>query len=72
VSSDRAMSESETHLAVDGEVVATIEAALGSPQRPMDAAQLAAKRHGLTGERLDGMLDDPDRPATELLDALGL
>jgi hypothetical protein len=38
----------------------------------MDAGQLAAKVHGLAGERLDGVLDEPLRPATEVLAAAGL
>jgi hypothetical protein len=38
----------------------------------MDAGQLAAKVRGLAGERLDGVLDDPERPAAEVLRAAGL
>jgi 2-methylcitrate dehydratase PrpD len=67
VSADPGLSESEALLAVDGERVARVEAALGSPQRPMDAEQLAAKRRSLAGERLEGALDDPGRPVAELL-----
>ena len=36
----------------------------------MDAGELAAKCALLAGERLDGLLDDPDAPAQVLLDAL--
>ncbi len=72
VEADPALAESEARLAIDGELVATIEAALGSPQRPMSAAELADKRGQLAGERLEGALDDPARPAAELLAALGL
>ena len=38
----------------------------------MTAEQLAAKVHDLAGDRLDGVLDDPERPAAEVLDAAGL
>jgi 2-methylcitrate dehydratase PrpD len=72
VASDPGIAESEALLAVDGSRVARVEAALGSPQRPMSADQLAAKRRALAGERLEGALDDLDRPAVELLDALGI
>jgi len=70
VEADPALAESEARLAVDGEVVARVEAALGSPQRPMSVEGLEQKRRGLAGERLEGALDDPGRPAAELLDAL--
>jgi hypothetical protein len=36
----------------------------------MSADQLAAKRRDLAGNRLEGALDDLDRPAAELLDVL--
>ena len=65
------MLESEAVLSADGAEV-RVEAALGSPQRPMDTDALAAKLRGLAGERLDGALDDLDRPAAELLEAAGL
>lgn len=44
-----------------------VEAARGSPQRPMSEEQLANKVRALTGNRLDGALDDLDRPAAEVL-----
>ncbi|MEA2351764.1 MAG: hypothetical protein QOJ14_178, partial [Thermoleophilaceae bacterium] len=50
---------------------ARVEVALGSPVRPMDDAARAAKVRALAGDRLDGALDDADRPARELLAALG-
>lgn len=70
VRSDPQLAESEALLATGGRRVARIEAALGSPQRPMTPEALAAKRRELAGERLEGALDDPQRPAAELLDAL--
>lgn len=47
-----------------------VEAALGSPQRPMDEAQLARKVHELAGDRFDGLLDDPERPIKDVRAAL--
>jgi 2-methylcitrate dehydratase PrpD len=67
---DSALRESEALLRSDGEEV-RIEAALGSPARPLDQQSLAAKLHALAGHRLDGALDDDDRPAADLLAALG-
>jgi 2-methylcitrate dehydratase PrpD len=71
VETDSALAESEAVLSAEG-VEFRVEAALGSPQRPMDPDALAAKLRGLAGERLNGALDDLDRPAAELLEALGL
>jgi 2-methylcitrate dehydratase PrpD len=72
VRANPALAESEAQLGVEGRQVAQIEAALGSPQRPMDPRQLADKRRGLAGERLEGALEDPERPASELFRVLGL
>jgi 2-methylcitrate dehydratase PrpD len=69
VEADADLLESETVLSADGREI-RVEAALGSPLRPMDEDALAAKLHGLAGERLDGVLDDPDRPAREILETL--
>jgi 2-methylcitrate dehydratase PrpD len=71
VSSDATMSDSEVLLAIDGADF-RVAAALGSPQRPMGDQELAEKRRGLAGERLEGALDDLDRPAAELLKALAV
>jgi 2-methylcitrate dehydratase PrpD len=49
-----------------------VEWALGSPRRPLDPAALSAKLRELAGDRLDGALDDPARPAAELLAAIGI
>jgi 2-methylcitrate dehydratase PrpD len=64
--------ESEARLEVDGEEVARVEAALGSPRRPLAPAQLARKVRGLAGDRLDGALADPARPVRDLAEAAGL
>ncbi|MDH3397326.1 MAG: MmgE/PrpD family protein, partial [Acidimicrobiia bacterium] len=44
-----------------------VEAARGSPPRPMSNDQLRAKVHALAGTRFDGVLDDPERPAADVL-----
>ncbi len=49
-----------------------VEHAPGSPQHPLDEATLSAKIHDLAGDRLDGILDDPDRPAAAVLASAGL
>ena len=54
-------------LDADGAELARVEAARGSPGRPLDEAALAAKVSSLAGEALEGALDDPARPAAELL-----
>jgi 2-methylcitrate dehydratase PrpD len=72
VRTDRALLESECVLHAGGREVARVEAALGSPQRPMDATALREKVTGLAGDSLADALDDPDRPAAELLDLAGL
>ncbi|HKG37149.1 MAG TPA: MmgE/PrpD family protein [Solirubrobacterales bacterium] len=72
VVADDGLLESEARLEADGDEVARVEAALGSPLRPMTEDQLAAKRRALAGDRLEGALEDRDRPAAELLARLGL
>jgi hypothetical protein len=57
---------------VDGTEVAHVEAALGSPARPLDAERLERKLHELAGERLDGVLDDLLAPAARVVEAAGL
>jgi 2-methylcitrate dehydratase PrpD len=69
---DRSLLESEFVLSDGGEELARVRAALGSPQRPMDAAAQSAKVEGLAGAELTRALDDPDRPAAELLALAGL
>ena len=71
VRTDDALLESEAVLLVDGREV-RVDAARGSPGHPLDAGALAAKLRDLAGERLVGVLDDPDRPASSLLEAAGL
>lgn len=71
VVADDTLAESEAVLSVAGRDVARVRAARGSPARPLTAEEHARKVHDLTGARLDGALDDPSRPAAELLDLLG-
>jgi len=70
LATDASLAEAEAVIALDGEEVARVEAARGSPQRPMSADELAAKCRTLAGDALDGLLDDRDAPAQALLDAL--
>jgi 2-methylcitrate dehydratase PrpD len=72
VTGDTGLLESEARLEVGGRELARVEAALGSPARPLSATQLAEKVRSLAGGDLDGALDDPDRPARGLLEAAGL
>jgi 2-methylcitrate dehydratase PrpD len=72
VALDPKIGEMEARIEAAGEVLARVETALGSPARPMDAAQLEHKLRELAGERLDGALDDHAAPASEVLEAAGL
>jgi hypothetical protein len=72
VRTDPGFAESEAAIEADGRELARVEAALGSPARPMDDRALAAKVRELAGNRLDGALDDPSRPARELLEIASL
>jgi 2-methylcitrate dehydratase PrpD len=70
VRTDPALLESEARLTLDGELAARVEAARGSPGRPLTPDQLAGKVRSLAGERLDGLVDDDARPARAVLAAL--
>jgi 2-methylcitrate dehydratase PrpD len=72
VQTDDALAESEARLVVRGSEVARVEAALGSPSRPMTAAQVAEKATGLAGSRAARTLDDGDRPIAAVLEETGL
>ena len=72
VRSDPGLLESECVLSEGGREIARVEAALGSPQRPMDAGALREKVAGLAGASLADALDDLERPAAELLELAGL
>jgi 2-methylcitrate dehydratase PrpD len=71
VRTDDTLRESEARLVdADGLEIAKVDAALGSPERPMTAEQLVAKVRGLAGTALDGLLDDPARRAADVADAV--
>ena len=69
IRTDAELLESEALIEADG-AAARVEAALGSPQNPMDSRALTAKVHALAGDALDGALDDPARPIGAVLDAV--
>jgi 2-methylcitrate dehydratase PrpD len=66
---DDSLAETAARLELDGEELAFVEAAGGSPARPMTGEQLTAKVKRLTGDRLDGVLE---ASAREVLTASGL
>ncbi len=70
VRADGSLGASEAVLEVDGEEASRVLAARGSPQRPLDEANLVAKRRSLAGEKLEGALDVPSLPVAELLDLI--
>jgi 2-methylcitrate dehydratase PrpD len=72
VRSERSLLESEFVLHDEDDEIARVKAALGSPEKPMDAEALRAKVERLAGAELAGALDDLDRPAADLLELAGL
>jgi 2-methylcitrate dehydratase PrpD len=72
VHTDDSLLESEARLDLGNETLARVGAARGSPQRPMDSAAIEAKVRSLAGNRLDGVLDDADRPMRDVLEAADL
>ena len=66
VRTDDSLLESEARIETGGEVVAAVEAAIGSPAQPMDDARLSAKVSALGGI---SSLPDLTRPVAELLGA---
>jgi 2-methylcitrate dehydratase PrpD len=72
IRTDAALGAAEAIIERDGRAVARITAPRGSPGNPLDAAALSAKVRALAGDALDGALDDPQRPASVLLGAVGL
>ncbi len=69
VGTDPDLRESEAIVSIDGRDF-RVEAALGSPARPLRPDQLQSKLTELSDDRLDGALEDRDRPAAELLQLL--
>jgi 2-methylcitrate dehydratase PrpD len=70
VRTDPSLLESEARLEVDGTEVERVLAATGSPGRPLTPEAVRAKRAELGADGLAGALDDPERPAAELVGAL--
>jgi len=68
---DPSLRESEALLLADGGEL-RVEAAQGSPGRPLPPEAHAAKLRDLAGDRLDGALEDPSRPAEKLVEVTGL
>ncbi len=69
---DDELGQSEAVLAWRGGSAASpieikVDAARGSPEHPLSDEQLATKVRSLAGSRLDGALDEPARPAAEVL-----
>jgi 2-methylcitrate dehydratase PrpD len=72
IHTDPQLAESEFVLHAGDEELARVEAALGSPQRPLDAAALTAKVEGLAGGGLSEVLAEAERPAAGVMEAAGL
>jgi 2-methylcitrate dehydratase PrpD len=71
VTTDDSLLETEARIEARGAVIATVLHARGSPQHPMDRAALARKVEQLAPALL-GVLDDPGRPAADVIAAAGL
>jgi 2-methylcitrate dehydratase PrpD len=69
---DRSLPEFGATLTVAGHELARVSCPLGSPERPLEASQLAAKVADLAGDRLNDALDDLQAPAAAALHAAGL
>ena len=69
---DESLPEFGAVLTESGGELARVEAPKGSPERPIDASELAQKVSDLAGGRLDGLLDELERPASDARTAAGL
>jgi 2-methylcitrate dehydratase PrpD len=72
VTTDARLLESEARVKGPDGFEARVDAALGSPLRPMTAEQLQTKVASLAGSALDGVLDDLNEPAKLLVDVARL
>ena len=72
VRTDPALLESEAVLEAQGRELARVEAALGSPARPMDESALAEKVRSLAGTALAGVLEDGAVSARSVLESASL
>ncbi len=55
-----------------GEEVSRVQWPRGAPDRPVTPSELRGKLIDLVGDRLEGLLDDLERPASSAVDAAGL
>lgn len=69
---DGSLPEFGAVVSVAGRELARVPCPRGAPERPVAAAELAAKVTDLAGDRLDGVLDDLRAPAATALRAAGL
>src|SRR5205807_5514734 len=69
---DDSLPEFAAELRASGTELARVECPRGAPERPVTASELELKIADLAGARLDGLLADPDRPASDALQAAGL
>jgi 2-methylcitrate dehydratase PrpD len=67
IRTDAALAPDAALLTIDGHLVAHVAAPRGCPANPLDRTARRAKVRALAGDALDGVLDDPRRPATSLL-----
>jgi 2-methylcitrate dehydratase PrpD len=72
ITTDAQLLESEARVMGPDGFEARVDAALGSPLRPMTAEQLQTKVASLAGSALDGVLDDPNEPAKVIVEAARL
>ena len=70
VRTDPAFAPDEALLQFDGRAAARIAAPRGCPANPLGGAALRSKVRALAGDALDGALDDPRRPARDVLAAI--
>jgi 2-methylcitrate dehydratase PrpD len=72
VTVDDSLPEFGAVLSAERGELARVSCPRGAPERPVTEAELAAKLADLTGNRLDGVFDDPDASAGTALEAAGL
>jgi 2-methylcitrate dehydratase PrpD len=69
---DESLPEFGVVLTAAGRELGRLPCPMGAPERPISAADLERKVADLAGDRLDGILDDLDAPASRALHAAGL
>ena len=71
VNVEDSLPEFGARLTVAGQELARVDFPRGGPERPVAAAELAAKVADLVGDRLTGIFEDLDAPAAAVLRAAG-